>query len=185
MPSESADRGGIGGGSSIAGIFLVITETCWLCCEGLLGGSAGFVDGGGAISTVATDGLDFVLCIEILLFSTSLYPGNAFDFSISEYLAFLSSVVRLGGRGGKLEGSNAGALIRPASIDEALEPFVRVVPIDRAEIEDIVEDIDSFDAFRLIWSDGLRGGSAGDGCVDCLLGGNLGGGVGFGGCLEC
>ena len=45
-----------------------------------------------------------------------------------------------------------------------------------------VEDIDSFEAFLLNCrlSEGLLGGSAGEGCVDIFLTGNLGGGAGTG-----
>ena len=54
------------------------------------------------------------------------------------------------------------------------------------EIFERVEDIDSFDAFLLNcrFSDGLLGGSAGEGWVDIFLTGNLGGGAGagFAGC---
>lgn len=54
------------------------------------------------------------------------------------------------------------------------------------EIFEKVEEIDSFEAFLLNcrFSDGLLGGSAGEGCVDNFLTGNLGGGAGaaFAGC---
>lgn len=59
------------------------------------------------------------------------------------------------------------------------------MPLDRADIEEMfekVEDIDSLEAFLLNcrFSDGLLGGSAGEGCVDIFLTGNLGGGAGTG-----
>ena len=54
------------------------------------------------------------------------------------------------------------------------------------EIFEKVEEIESFEAFLLNcrFSDGLLGGSAGEGCVDTFLTGNLGGGAGaaFAGC---
>ena len=54
------------------------------------------------------------------------------------------------------------------------------------EIFEKVEETDSFEAFLLNcrFSDGLRGGSAGEGCENIFLTGNLGGGaaVGFAGC---
>lgn len=63
------------------------------------------------------------------------------------------------------------------------------VPFDKADMDEIfekVDEIDSLEAFLLIcrFSDGLLGGSAGEGCVDFFLTGNLGGGAGagFAGC---
>lgn len=108
--------------------------------------------GGGFISTVATLDVDLVPTNGNLAFSTSLYPGNAFDFSISWYLFSTSSFVRLGGSGGKVEGSKTGALTRLPSIEGALECTVFAVPFDRADIEERfekVEEIDSFEAFLL------------------------------------
>lgn len=63
---------------------------------------------------------------------------------------------------------------------DTLEPVVLVVPLDRAESVEMVEDIDSFEPFLLSCSEGLRGGKAGEGCVGCFLAGNLGGGAGAG-----
>ena len=110
-----------------------------------------------------------------------MYPGKALDFSISLYLSSIASFVRLGGNGGKLAGSKTGALILPASIEIALDPEVLPPPFDKVDIEEMVEEIDSFDAFLVnCCSEGLRGGKAGEGCVDCLLAGSLGGGAGAG-----
>ena len=91
----------------------------------------------------------------------------------------------MGGSGGKVEGSKTGTLIRLPSIEGVLECTDLAVPFDRADIEEMfekVEEIDSFEAFLLNWrfSDGLLGGSAGDGCVDIFLTANLGGGAGAG-----
>ena len=147
---------------------------------GLLGGSNGIL-GGGVISTVVTFGDDFVVVKDVLLLSASLYPGNALVFSISLYLLSTSSFVRLGGKGGKEAGSNTGALILPVSVEDVLVDDIPV-PLDNVDIVEIVEAIDSFEAFRLSCSEGRRGGRAGEGCVDCFLAGNLGGGLeaGFG-----
>jgi len=179
IPYERADLTGLGGDSS--------TETLRVCAVGsglvgLLGGSAGVV-AGGVISTVATLGDDFVDVSDILLFSASLYPGNAFDFSISLYLFSIASFVRLGGNGGKVAGSKTGAFTLPASIEGVLDPGVVAAPFERVEMVEMVDEIDSFEAFLpscCCCSEGLRGGRAGEGCVDCLLVGNLGGGTGVG-----
>lgn len=95
----------------------------------------------------------------------------------------------MGGSVGKVERSKTGAFIRLPSIEVALECTVFAVPFDKADMEEMfekVEEIDSFEAFLLIcrFSDGLLGGSAGEGCVDAFLTGNLGGGAGagFAGC---
>lgn len=95
----------------------------------------------------------------------------------------------MGGSGGSVEGSKTGALIRLPSIEGVLECSVLAVPFERADIEEMaekVEDTDSFEAFLLNcrFSEGLLGGSAGEGCVEICLTGNLGGGagVGFAGC---
>ena len=84
-----------------------------------------------------------------------------------------------------MEGSNTGALTLLPSIEGVLECTVLVIPFERADMEEMfekVEEIDSFDAFLDICrvSDGLLGGSAGEGCVDIFLAGNLGGGAGAG-----
>ena len=76
-------------------------------------------------------------------------------------------------------------MTRPPSIEGFLECRVIVVPFDRADTEDIfekVEEMDSLEAFLLncTFSDGLLGGSAGEGCVDNFLTGSLGGGAGAG-----
>lgn len=84
----------------------------------------------------------------------------------------MSTFVRLGGSGGSVPGSKVGALTLPMSTEEALEAGVLAVPLERADIDeivDIVEEIDSFEALRIKCSDGLRGGKAGEGLVDCLL----------------
>ena len=128
---------------------------------------------------------DLADCNDVLLLSTSLYPGKALDFSISLYLSSIASLVRLGGNGGKVAGSKTGALILPASSEGALDPEVLPPPFDKVDIEEMVDDIDSFEAFLLgCCSDGRRGGKAGDGCVDCLLVGSLGGGAGAGAGLD-
>ena len=90
-----------------------------------------------------------------------------------------------GGRGGKLEGSYGGGTLSrgPPSIEGARDAEVLAVPLDRTETDDTVEttdDIDSFESRLLSWSEGLRGGSAGEGCdcwTDVLLGGSFGGGA--------
>lgn len=95
----------------------------------------------------------------------------------------------MGGSGGRAEGSKTGALTRLPSIEVVLECVVLAVPFERADIEEMlekVEEIDSFEAFRLScrFSDGLLGGRAGEGCVDNFRAGNRGGGAGagFAGC---
>lgn len=57
-----------------------------------------------------------------------------------------------------------------------MTPFV---PADTADIEEMVDDIDSFEPRLEICSEGFLGGSAGDGPVDSFLGGSRGGGVGL------
>ena len=91
-----------------------------------------------------------------------------------------SSFDLFGGKGGRLEGSYAGALTLGPSIEGALDPDVRAVPFDMADTEDIVEtieDIDSVESRLLSCSEGLRGGKAGE-CCDCGTEGLLGGSVG-------
>lgn len=185
MPKERADLAGIGGGRSGETRVVAVPDTGPV---GLLGGSDGVV-GGGLVSTVATLDVDLVATRGILALSTSLYPGNTFDFSTSLYLFSTSSFVRLGGSGGKFEGSKTGAFTRLPSIEVVLECAVLAVPFDKADMVEIfekVEETDSMEAFLLIcrFSDGLLGGSAGEGCVDIFLTGNLGGGAGagFAGC---
>ena len=68
-------------------------------------------------------------------------------------------------------------------MDGVLECPVLAVPLDRADMVEMfekVEEIDSFEAFLLNcrFSDGLLGGSAGEGWLDSFLTGNLGGGAG-------
>lgn len=79
IPKDRADLAGIGGGRSGETRVVGVPDTCRV---GLLGGSDGVV-GGGLISTVATLDVDLVPTNGILALSTSLYPGNAFDFSMS------------------------------------------------------------------------------------------------------
>lgn len=43
----------------------------------------------------------------------------------------------------------------------------------------MVDDIDSFEPRRGVCSEGFLGGRAGDGPVECFLGGSRGGGVGL------
>lgn len=79
IPYERADLAGIGGGRSGDGPVVAVSDTGRV---GLLGGSDGVV-GEGFISTVATLDVDLVPTNGTLVLSISLYPGNAFDFSIS------------------------------------------------------------------------------------------------------
>lgn len=74
-------------------------------------------------------------------------------------------------------------MILPESIEGVLDPGA-LVPLDRADIVEIVDDIDSFESLLLSsCSEAFLGGRAGDGCIDCFLAGSLGGciGVGFAG----
>lgn len=92
--------------------------------------------------------------------------------------------VRFGGRGGRLAGSNTGAILLPPSIEGVREAEVRAVPLERAEMEEmfeVVEAMDSIESRLLNGSVGLLGGRAGESCVESLRGGSRGGGVGFGG----
>lgn len=41
--------------------------------------------------------------------------------------------------------------------------------VDIVEMVEMVDPIDSLEIFRLTWSDGLRGGKAGESCVDSFL----------------
>lgn len=104
-------------------------------------------------STVLMKGEDF-LDIDTALPPASLCPGKAFDFSISRYLCSASCCVRFGGSGGSFAGSNTGALILPFSplIDGVLEWVFTVVPLERADMDEMVEiaeEIDSSEAFLL------------------------------------
>ena len=70
-------------------------------------------------------------------------------------------------------------------MDGVLDADVLAVPLDIADIEDIfeiVEDTDSLEPRLASWSEGLLGGRAGDGCDECCLGGNRGGGWGLAVC---
>lgn len=74
--------------------------------------------------------------------------------------------VRFGGRGGSFVGSKTGAILLPPSMEGVREVDVLAVPLDRADIEEIlevVEAIDSLESRLLNGSVGLLGGSAGDG----------------------
>ena len=81
-------------------------------------------------------------------------------------------MVRLGGKAGKADGLNSGALTAYLSDLEVIE-----VPFDMAETDERVvamELTESLDAFLLrVISEGLLGGSAGD-VTDGVRGGNLG-----------
>lgn len=91
----------------------------------------------------------------------------------------MSSLVRFGGRGGKVEGSKTGAFTLLESNEVCRELGVLASPFDNVEIVEMVDDIDSFEAFLLsCCSDGLRGGKAGEGCDEVFLTGSLGGGAG-------
>lgn len=118
------------------------------CLEGVRGGSAGVL-GGGASSMVVTVGVDFVA------------------FNGTRALSVSCVGVRLGGKGGRFVGSKTGAIFLPASMDGALDPDVFdqdvfVVPLDMAEMEDMLEAIDSLDSRLVNCSDGFRGGNAGE-----------------------
>ena len=124
--------------------------------------------GGGKASVEITDGVDLVAFSGIL----------AFSFSCCDLL---------GGSGGKVEGSYAGALTLPASIDGVLEPEVIAVLFDNADIEEMLEmaeDTDSIESLLLSWSEGLLGGNAGEGFAVGRLGsfGVAGSGCGAGFC---
>lgn len=100
---------------------------------------------------------------------------------MSLYLFSTSSLVRLGGRGGRLKGSNVGAFTLPESNEVCLELGVLGIPFDNVEIVEMVDDIDSLDTFLTsCCSEGLRDGKAGEGCVEAFLTGSLGGGNGAG-----
>ena len=184
IPKERAGLAGIGGGCSARCFLGASTDACR---AGLLGGSAGIV-GRGATSTVATCGVDFVAFNGSLALSASLCPGNAFDFSTSWYRFSVSSFVRFGGNGGNVAGSKTGAFtLLLISMEGILLVCVLAVPFDRADIDEMfemVEETDSFEAFLLSCSEGLRGGRAGDGWECFFLEGSLGGGAtaGFVGC---
>ena len=79
MPKERADLTGIGGGRSGDTRVAAVPDTGRV---GRLGGSDGAL-WGGFNSTVATEDFDLLATNGSLAFSTSLYPGNAFDFSMS------------------------------------------------------------------------------------------------------
>ena len=185
IPYESADLlAGIGGGCSSLSVCPADSFPA-----GLRGGSAGVV-GGDRLSGAVTLGDDFELRYGTL------------DFSISSYLFSISALVRLGGRGGSVEGSKTGGnglsasmegvlddfvfdvLFDCADIDGALEVEVLAVPFDNAEIDDMFDVKDAIDSVesRLIncCSGGFLGGKAGEASVERLRGGSLGGGGGFG-----
>ena len=137
------------------------------CFVGARGGSDG-VFGGGASSTVVTLGVDFVA------------------FSDTRVLIVSWVWVRFGGRRGRFMGSKAGAIFLPASIDGVLDPDVLLVPLDMAEMEDMLEASDSLESRLVNCSDGLRGGNAGEAWDKGCLGGSRGGGMGFVGvCAGC
>lgn len=108
------------------------------------------------------------------------------DFTVfSGALPFSTScvAVRFGGRGGSFAGSKTGAILLPPSIDGVRDADVLAVPLERADIEEmleVVEAMDSLESRLLNASEGLLGGRAGDGCVEFLRGGRRGGGVGLG-----
>ena len=102
---------------------------------------------------------------------------------MSLYLSSIASFVRFGGSGGKVAGSNTGALILPPSIDAIRAPGPLTSPFDRVEMVEMVEEMDSFECFLSnCCSEGRRGGKAGEGWVESLLAGSLGGGTGFEDC---
>ena len=80
-----------------------------------------------------------------------------------------------------MEGSKAGAIIRPASIEGVLDIEVLAVPPDKfdlVEMFDTVEAIDSEESRLTMDAEGLRGGRAGDGWEEGVRGGSLGGAIG-------
>ena len=146
VPKERAGLAGVGGGCSSGVLFRSLPDPCVVA---RLGGSAG-VAGGGNTSTVATRCVDLFPFDDVLALSASLYPGKAFDFSMSWYRFSMSSFVRFGGSGGNVGGSNIGAFtLLPASIEGVLAVYVLAVPLDRVDIVEMVEDTDSLDAFLL------------------------------------
>lgn len=143
MPYDKADLAGMGGGCS-GGSFRANPKDSFLA--GVLGGSDGIfcVDG---TSTVTTLGVDLLALKGILCFP-------------------LSELGRLGGRGGRVEGSKTGAIIRPASIDGVLDAEVLAVPFDRPETEDMFETVDAIDSVESRLPrcpEGRLGGNDGDG----------------------
>lgn len=117
VPTASAGLAGVGGGCSSGVLFRGPPDPCVV---DRLGGSAG-VAGGGNTSTVATRCVDLFPFDDIFALSASLYPGKAFDFSMSWYRFSMSSFVRFGGSGGNVVGSNTGAFtLLPASIEGVL-----------------------------------------------------------------
>ena len=82
-------------------------------------------------------------------------------------------------------GSKTGAFTLPASIEGVLEPGVLLTPFDIVDMVEMVDDMDSLEAFLLSGcSDGRREGRAGEGWVEGFLIGKLGrgAGAGFAGC---
>lgn len=124
------------------------------------------MNGGGSATAITLGSRASDLTGDILLFST-----------------FCAE--RFGGRGGRLEGLKAGAIIRPDSAEGLLEIDVLAVPLDRfenVEMFDMVEAIDSEESRRTMsGAEGLRGGRDGDDCMEGVRGGSLGGAVGFAG----
>lgn len=113
IPNDRADLGGFGGACSAGGgNFLDDCCGCW-GLAGLLGGKAGVWDCAGGTSLVATEQLGSLASTEDLPVSSSLYPGNAFAFSMSEYLASTCPFVLFGGRVGREDGSKTGAFTLP------------------------------------------------------------------------
>lgn len=105
--------------------------------------------GGGASSVMVTIGVDFVA-----FNGTRAFPVTC-------------GGVRFGARGGRFAGSKAGAIFLPASRDgvldsDVLDQDVFAVPPDMAEIEEMLDAIDSLDSRLVNCSDGLRGGNAGE-----------------------
>ncbi len=147
-------------------------------------GSAGS-DGrlGGSVGATSTPLLGVVVLVGFeatFALSASLWLGKALDLSISLYRFSTSSLVRFGGSGGRELASYAGAFILVAvSMEGVLACHGFGAPFDVMEMVDIVEATDSLEAFRLSWSDGLRGGRAGDSCADSFLWGGLRGGAGL------
>ena len=104
--------------------------------------------GSSVISVVVTDRFDFME-----------WRGGSFLWSCFELIDVLAlsepneprwSELFLKGSAGMLLGSYGGALTLqlPMEAAPAAAPE-RPTPVDRADIDDIVEDIDSFDAFLL------------------------------------
>lgn len=162
ISNEGLGLAGIVGGCSGTGALSTLEGSLR---AGNRGGTEGTLDAGGSFTVAA---LGFDVCAFAGVFSCSTVRAG-----------------RFGRRGGGLEGSNAGAICRPVSIEGGLlEIEVRAVPLDKLDIVDMFETLEAIDSEepRLAMSaEGRRGGKAGDDCEEGVRGGNLGGATGFAG----